>query len=129
MKNDLPNDPLLRAFIAGKSEHTLMLLHHFVKQYEQLGNIYLHPTKSMIGIGSGDTRVAWITQLGKNFVHVVFPFEQPYPDNLCFQKIVQVPGDARQFNHHFRMLFPDDINKEMLQFMRLSLQPLKSGLQ
>jgi len=116
------NDPLLQAFIAGKSEHTLMLLHHFIEQYQQLGDVYLYPTKSMIGIGSGETRVAWITQLGKNFVHVVFPFEQPHEDNLCFQKIVQVPGDAHQFNHHFRMLLPEDINDEVLQFMRLSLQ-------
>ncbi|SHM14048.1 hypothetical protein [Chitinophaga sp. CF418] len=120
------NDPLLQAFIAGKSAHTLMLLHHFIDQYQQLGDIYLYPTKSMIGIGSGDIRIAWITQLGKNFVHVVFPFEQPHTDNLCFQKIAPVPGDAHQFNHHFRMLFPGDINEEVLQFMRLSLQIRKS---
>ena len=120
------NDPLLQAFIAGKSERTLMLFHHFIEQYQQLGAICLYPTKSMIGIGIGETRVAWITQLGKNFVHIVFPFEQPHSDNLCFQKIVQVPGAAHQFNHHFRMLSPDDINEEVLQFMRLSLKVGKS---
>jgi len=119
------NNPLLQAFIAGKSAHTLALLNHFIEQYQQLGDVYLYPTKSMIGIGSGDTRIAWITQLGKNFIHVVFPFEHPYADNLCFQKIVQVPGDAHQFNHHFRMLLQEDINEEVLQFMRLSLQARK----
>lgn len=119
---DQSNDPLLKAFIAGKPDHSLALLHHFLEQYGQLGEIYLYPTKSMIGIGAGDTRVAWVTQLGKQFVHIVFPFKKPYPDNLCFQKIAQVPGDARQFNHHFRMLLPEDINDEVLQFMRLSLK-------
>lgn len=120
------NDPLLQAFTAGKSAHALLLLQHFIEQYQQLGDVYLYPTKSMIGIGSGDTRIAWVTQLGRNFIHVVFPFEHSYADNLCFQKIVQVPGDAHQFNHHFRMLLPEDINDEVLQFMRLSLQARKS---
>lgn len=119
---DLSNDPLLKAFTAGKTDHSLALLRHFLGAYQQLGEIYLHPTKSMIGIGIGDVRVAWVTQLGKQFVHIVFPFKKTYPDNLCFQKIAQVPGST-QFNHHFRMLFPEDINAEVLQFMRLSLQP------
>lgn len=114
-------DPLLHAFIAGKSAQTLALLEHFIAQYEKLGKIHLYPTKSMIGIGINDTRVAWVTQLGKNFVHIVFPFEKAYPDNLCFQKIAQVPGDHRQFNHHFRMYLPEDINEEVQGFMRLSL--------
>lgn len=119
---DQNNDPLLKTFIAGKPDHTLALLQHFIAQYEKLGKIYLYPTKSMIGIGFNDSRVAWNTQLGKNFVHIVFPFEKAYPDNLCFQKIAQVPGTNRQFNHHFRMYLPEDINEEVLAFMRLSLE-------
>jgi hypothetical protein len=74
----------------------------------------------MIGIDNWNKRIAWITQLGKNFVHVVFPFKQAYEDNLCFQKIAQVPGDAKQFNHHFRMLLKEDINEEVLKFMKLA---------
>lgn len=119
---DQNTDPLLKAFIAGKSAQTLDLLRHFIAQYAQLDKVYLYPTKSMIGIGCGEKRVAWVTQLGKSFVHIVFPFEKAYPDNLCFQKIAQVPGHQHQFNHHFRMLQPEDINEEVLQFMRLSLQ-------
>jgi len=120
---DQNTDPLLKAFIAGKSAQTLELLRHFIAAYAKLDKIYLHPTKSMIGIGCGEKRVAWVTQLGKSFVHIVFPFEKAYPDNLCFQKIAQVPGTAHQFNHHFRMLQPEDINEEVQQFMRLSLHP------
>ncbi len=99
-----------------------MLFNHFVSEYKKLGTITLHPTKTMIGISNGDKRIAWITQLGKNFVHVVFPFKQEYPDNLCFQKIAQVPGDAHQFNHHFRMYQPEDVNEEVLQYMRLAIE-------
>lgn len=75
----------------------------------------------MIGLDNGTKRVAYITQLGKNFIHVVFPFKQEYPDNLCFQKIAQVPGQ-RQFNHHFRMLMPEDLNEEVLTFMKLAFE-------
>ncbi|SEW52975.1 hypothetical protein [Chitinophaga arvensicola] len=121
---DQNTDPLLKAFIAGKSAQTLELLRHFIAAYVKLDKkVYLYPTKSMIGIGSGERRVAWVTQLGKNFVHIVFPFQKPYEENLCFQKIAQVPGDRQQFNHHFRMLLPEDINEEVQQFMRLSLHP------
>ncbi|MDB5191534.1 MAG: hypothetical protein JWQ96_1097 [Segetibacter sp.] len=103
MTSDKP-EKTVEDFLAGKSPHTLELFHHFVDEYRKLGAIELHPAKTMIGIAGTNKRIAWITQLGKGFVHVVFPFEQPYTDNLCFVKIAQVPGDAHQFNHHFRML-------------------------
>ena len=74
----------------------------------------------MIGIATPRKRIAYIGQLGKNFIHVVFPFKNPYPNNLCFQKIAQVPGDAHQFNHHFRMLEKEDVNEEVISFMKLA---------
>ncbi len=93
----------LSGFLTEKSEHTLVLFHHFVSEFQKIGEVTLQPAKTMIGVANAHKRIAWITQLGKNFIHVVFPFKQPYPDNVCFQKIAQVPGDL-QFNHHFRML-------------------------
>ncbi|WP_345951127.1 hypothetical protein ABDD95_06665 [Mucilaginibacter sp. PAMB04274] len=113
---------LIAAFLNGKSEQTLALFHYFVQQYARLGNIMLHPTKTMIAIGHPDKRVAWITQLGKNFIHVVFPFKEAYYDNLCFTKIGLVPGSTSQVNHHFRMYSTDDLTDEVLKFMRLSLE-------
>lgn len=107
-------------FLTGKSEHILMLFNHFVTEFNSIGPVTVHPAKTMIGVANAHKRVAYITQLGKNFIHVVFPFKQPHPDNLCFQKIVQVPGDAHQFNHHFRMYNKEDVNEEVLQFMRIA---------
>ena len=115
----------LSDFLVGKSEHTLMLFHHFVNEFQKVGPVTLHPAKTMIGITNSHKRVVYITQLGKNFIHVVFPFKQPYPDNLCFQKIAQVPGDM-QFNHHFRMLQKEDVNEEIIEFMRLAYNDEKS---
>ncbi|PBQ31291.1 hypothetical protein CNR22_05770 [Sphingobacteriaceae bacterium] len=109
-------------FTNGKTEQSLVLLEHFINHFESIGNITLHAAKTMIGISNGKKRIAWITQIGKNFIHVVFPFKKEYPDNLCFQKIAQVPGDAKQFNHHFRMLLPEDVNEEVLRFMKRAIE-------
>ncbi|MBY0435669.1 MAG: hypothetical protein K2U26_16330 [Cyclobacteriaceae bacterium] len=114
-------------FLLGKSIHTVSLFTHFIDKYRQIGKVTLHPAKTMIGIATPRKRIVYITQLGKDFIHVVFPFEKPYPDNTCFQKIAQVPmpvgrqaGDAKQFNHHFRMYAKEDVNKEVISFMKLA---------
>ena len=116
MTNKSPED-----FLAGKSAHTIALYHHFISQFETVGLIKAEATKSMIGISNTQHRIAWVTQFGSNFIHIVFPFRQPYPDNLCFTKIAQVPG-TKQFNHHFRMLFATDVNEEVLSFMKLAYE-------
>ena len=107
-------------FLSGKSKHTLELFDHFVEVYNNIGIIEMNAAKTMIGISNSHKRIAWITQLGKNFIHVVFPFKEPHSDNLCFIKIAQVPGDQKQFNHHFRMLFKTDINDEVMHYMKLA---------
>ncbi|RYU91971.1 hypothetical protein EWM62_00580 [Mucilaginibacter terrigena] len=109
----------LSDFLIGKSDHTLVLFNHFINRFNTIGNVEVVPLKSMIGLDNGHKRIAYITQLGKNFIHVVFPFKQEYPDNLCFQKIAQVPGQ-QQFNHHFRMLNVEDVNEEVISFMKLA---------
>ncbi|NOT73877.1 MAG: hypothetical protein HOP08_03040 [Cyclobacteriaceae bacterium] len=97
----------------------MALFWNFVEAYQKIGKITIHPTKSMIAI-AGKTRVAYVIRLGKNFVDVVFPFNKPFTDNLCFHKIAQVPGD-QQYNHHLRIQEIDDINKEVKKFMKMSL--------
>jgi hypothetical protein len=126
----MSNSNTIADFLAGKSALTQSLFQELVSEYSKLGVVTLHPAKTMIGIDNGNKRIAWITQLGRNFVHVVFPFKQPYTDNLCFQKIAQVPGTTKQYNHHFRMYSKEDINEEVIGFMRLALNeevdPLES---
>lgn len=121
-KNTQPdyNSKAIKDFLAGKSPYTLDLFHHFVAEYYKIGDITLHAAKTMIGIANDDKRIAWVTQFGKSFIHIVFPFKKPYPYNLCFQKIAQVPGDAHQFNHHFRMLYEEDVNEEVIKYMKMT---------
>jgi len=111
-------------FLHGKSDHTLMLLDHFIEEFKKTGLIEIEATKTMIGISNSNKRIAWITQLGKNFIHVVFPFKQLYEKNLCFQKMAQVPG-SQQFNHHLRIYQKEDLNKEVIQFMKMAYKEEK----
>jgi hypothetical protein len=121
MKKQPGSNPTIDDFLDGKSAHTKMLFQHFVDTFKTLAPVTIHPAKTMIGISNGNRRIAWITALGKNFVHVVFPFNQPYTDNLCFIKIAQVPGTS-QYNHHFRMQAPDDVNDEVIGFMKRTFE-------
>jgi len=111
-------DKELSDFLDGKTPHTINLFSHLVSEYRQIGNITLHPAKSMISF-AGRTRFAYIIQLGKNFIDVVFPFKEAYADNLCFNKIKQVQG-SNDYNHHFRMYFIDDVNDEVRKYMKLA---------
>src|SRR4051794_37074567 len=118
---DNKTDEAIGVFLHKKSEQTIALFDHFLNEYKKLGTIYLYPAKTMIGIEHDGRRIAWITQLGRNFIHVVFPFETAYSENLCFTKVAQVPGDKKQFNHHFRMYYKEDVNEEVIRFMKLAL--------
>jgi hypothetical protein len=115
-----PDDKTLDDFLRGKSEHTVSLFYHFINEFKLIGTVTVHPAKTMIGIATSRKRIAYVTQLGKNFVHVVFPFERAYPDNQCFLKIANVPGDDKQYNHHLRLLTKEDINSEVKKFMKLA---------
>lgn len=109
-------DKVLADFLKGKAEHTLSLFWHFTGCYQKVGNVTIHPTKSMIAFAA-KTRIAFVIRLGKDFVDIVFPFKEPYKENLCFHKIAQVPGSL-QFNHHFRMYRKEDVNREVKHFMK-----------
>jgi len=114
-------DPKTEKFLTGKRTHTVDLYNHFVNEFAKLGDISLHATKTMIGISTGHKRIAWITQIGKSFIHVVLSFHQAYNDNLCFSKIGLVPG-SNQHNHHLRILQKEDVNEEVRGYLRLALE-------
>ena len=114
------NDKALADFLDGKSAHTVGLFYHLVNEFQSIGEVTVHPTKSMISFAAG-RRFAYVIQLGKNFIDVVFPFKQAYTDNLCFNKIKPVPG-SNDFNHHLRLYFKEDINGEVKKYMKLAFQ-------
>jgi hypothetical protein len=76
----------------------------------------------MIGIANSHKRIAYISQLGKNFIHVVFLFKERYDDNTCFQKIVHMPAMFSAITHHLRIYYPEDVNDEVRKFMHLAVE-------
>lgn len=113
-------DRVLADFLQGKPEHTIALFDHLVTEYKQIGDIKVHPAKSMISFAAR-TRFAYVIQIGKAFIDVVFPFKQAYEDNLCFNKIKPVPG-SDDYNHHLRIFFKEDINDEVRMYMKMAYQ-------
>jgi len=116
----MSTDKTLSDFLEGKSLYTVALFDHLVTEYRQIGGVSIHPLKSMIAFAA-DKKFAYVIQLGKNFIDVVFPFKQPYQDNFCFNKIKQVPG-TNDYNHHLRIYLPEDINDEVRHYMRLAYE-------
>ena len=110
----------LADFLQGKSTHSIELFDHLITEYLQIAPIKVYPTKSMIALGAR-VNFAYVTQLGKNFIDVVFPFNEIHDDNLCFTKIKTVPG-TNDHNHHFRMYFKDDINDEVKKYMKMAYE-------
>src|SRR5690348_831673 len=80
-------DKTIADFLVDKSSHTVQLYHHFIAMFQTIGVIEVSAAKTMIGISNTHKRIAWITQFGKNFMHVVFPFSKPHSENLCFTKL------------------------------------------
>lgn len=109
----------LKVALRGKSEHTKDLLNHFIKEYKKIGKVSVEPSKTMIAIATDKKGIAYVSQLGRDFIHVVFVFTKSYTDNLCFQKIVPAYGKKR-FNHHCRIFNKEDVNSEVKKFMKLA---------
>ncbi|MET0572323.1 MAG: DUF5655 domain-containing protein [Pedobacter agri] len=110
----------LKEFLNGKTEYTLSLFRFFIDELNTLGVFEVKATKTMIALQS-TVQFAYVTQLGKNFIHIVLPFNQPFDNQLCFSKIANVPG-TNQFNHHLRIYNAEDFNDEVMYFLKLAYE-------
>lgn len=50
--------PEISLFLKGKSEYSLLLLDHFIQQFESIGPLKIEATKTMIGISNQHKRIA-----------------------------------------------------------------------
>lgn len=112
----------LEAFIGGKSAVAVQILRRFLREFEAIGTVRAIPAKTMIGIATGRKRIAYVTHIGRDFIRVSIPFAEPYHDNLCFEKIAQVPGNVPQYNHHLKLMSEEDVNDEVRRFMALAYE-------
>jgi hypothetical protein len=113
------NDKTIADHTKGKSAFVVDMYEYFIEQLRTMGDFQLNATKSHIAL-SGKVRFGHIHRLGKDFVDIVFYFDKPYSDNLCFHKIANVPGST-QHNHYFRMCSEEDVNEEVKMYMKKAL--------
>lgn len=118
MTNQKPfhSDLSIDGFLLNKSKTSIFLFEKLMNSFERIGPIHLHATRSMIVI-SADKGFAHIIAMGKNYIDVVLPFKELFEDNLCFRKIALVPG-TNDYNHHLRILLPEDLNEEVLDYLK-----------
>ncbi len=109
-------DQTIKEFFLKKSAHSIALFEELNTAFQQIGDVKFHATKTMIAFSSR-INFAYIIQMGKDFIDVVFPFKQVYEDNLCFRKIKQVPG-SDDYNHHIRIYAKEDLNEEVRFYMK-----------
>lgn len=114
----MDKDQSITDFMLGKSEQSVRLCQYFIQIYTEMGEISHHATKTMIAF-KASKNFAYIIRLGKDYIDIVLPFKTTYPDNLCFSKIVHVPGST-DYNHHLRIYSTDDVNDEVKQYMNLA---------
>lgn len=114
------NDKSLADHLKGKSEAVIALYDHFVRELSAIADVQIRATKSAIAL-SADVRLGHIHRLGKDYVDIVLYFNKAYDDNLCFHKIANVPG-SDQHNHYFRMCSTDDLNEEVLSYMKKAVK-------
>lgn len=109
-------DNTVNDFLMGKNEGIIHLFNHFMARYQEIGEVKAQATKSMIALVA-DQRFTYVIKIGKDFIDIVFPFKEAFEDNLCFRKIAPVPG-SNDFNHHLRLYYLEDINEEVLYYMK-----------
>lgn len=107
-------------FLQGKSSYSQFLFHHFIHELRKHGDFTLHPAKSRIAFAA-KIRFGYIHRIGKDFLDVVFTFNQAYNDNLCFYRIGHVPNSS-YYQHYLRIKGPEDINEEVTGFMKLAIR-------
>lgn len=115
MANTAFQDPQLAEFLSRKSAYSRELLFHLVTAFDEIGQVDVYATKTMVGFRRR-RNFAYIIQFGKGFIDLLLPFKEPFEDNLCFRKIT-MPGDG-DYNHHIRILSKEDINEEVRFYMK-----------
>ncbi|RQO71647.1 hypothetical protein DBR43_10370 [Pedobacter sp. KBW06] len=114
------SDKAIADFLQNKSAASIALFEALVAAFKEIGPVEFHAAKTMIAF-SAKINFAYVIQMGKDFIDIVLPFKQPYEDNLCFRKIKAVPG-SDDYNHHLRIYLPEDLNEEVLSYLRMAYE-------
>ena len=109
-------DQSVAGLLNNKSAVAIQLFDHLIAKFTEIGPLHVYETKSMVVLAH-EKGFAYVINIGLHFIDVVFPFKESFNDNLCFRKIAPVPG-SDDYNHHLRLMFTEDINDEVFDYMK-----------
>ncbi len=109
----------LENFLANKTEKTIELYNHIIKEFRAIGDFELHPAKTRIALNK-KMRFASINRLGKDFLDGHLVLTKRFDKTLCFHRIEVVT--ARACVHHFRLCTKDDLTDELKEYMRMAYE-------
>ncbi|HMG14460.1 MAG TPA: DUF5655 domain-containing protein [Saprospiraceae bacterium] len=102
-------------FLKNKSAKSIELFQAFLNAYTKIGHYELHPVKTRVALLTL-MRFCSINKIGQDYIDGHLVLVEPYPDTLCFYKIDNLAN--RFYVHHFRIMSIDDINEELIVYMK-----------
>ncbi len=79
----------IEEFLIGKSAHTITLFEHLLSEYNLIGVVKLHSTKTML-VFSNQTDFAYIIQLGKDFIDLVITTSESIIKMILMTKLKNI---------------------------------------
>ena len=86
---------------------------------KRVGDFELDPVRTRVALVA-KMRFCSINKIGKDFIDVHFVLTKEYNESKCFYKIDNL-GD-RFFVHHIKIFNWEDINSEVIKYMRLAYE-------
>lgn len=103
-------------FLKGKSDRGKQLFWWFVKEYEKIGPIILHPVKTRVAF-MVQVRFSGINRVGADFIDGTFWLKEKIDSNKFF-KIEQITDT--DFIHRFRIHDESFIDDEFVTYMKMA---------
>ena len=104
-------------FLRDKSDKAIDIFNTFIKTYQKIGDLELHPVKTKIALET-KTRFCSINKIGIDFLDGHLVFMETHTDNFCFYKIENLSD--KFYLHHFRLYNKSEINDELIKYMKLA---------
>jgi hypothetical protein len=108
----------VEGFLDGKPERGKELYCFFLREYEKIGPIILHPVKTRIAL-MVKVRFASVRKIGNDFIDGTFWLKERVESNK-FYKVEFLPKN--DYIHYFQIRDESDIDNEFRKYMRMAYQ-------
>lgn len=106
----------VEGFLEGKSERGKELFWRFVREYQKIGPITLHPVKGRVAFMI-KVRFSGVNKVGDNFIEGAFWLKEKINSDKFF-KIEKLTDN--DFIHRFRLYDESFIDDEFVRYMKMA---------